>query len=159
MGQVPSRFARQRPSAPEGCFPAISESLSRPGNPSGSHLSQVSQRVSRGVLESDAKHRLATGTHRPPGVGCVPVYWWDRDYLLAGYRYGQLVVRGVVKHSPRNFRRSVLSLAEQHLKLAHQRLIYASMMHADHQGNILKDRYPQKIRRVWKPQCLRPDEG
>jgi len=40
----PSGFARQdRRSAPEGCFPANQRSLSHPGNPSGSHLSQASQ--------------------------------------------------------------------------------------------------------------------
>ena len=37
------RVCATSPSAPEGCFPAIQRSLSRPGNPSGSRLSQASQ--------------------------------------------------------------------------------------------------------------------
>ena len=42
-------------SGPEGCFPAIQAAWSRPGNLSGSHLSQASQRVLRGVPVGDAK--------------------------------------------------------------------------------------------------------
>ena len=47
---------------------AIQAAWSRPGNPSGSNLSQASQRALRGVVEGRGKQWAAAGTHGPPGV-------------------------------------------------------------------------------------------
>ena len=80
---------RDRRSAPEGCFPTIQAAWSRPGNLSGSWVSQASQRVSRGVVEGRGKHGLAAGTHGPPHPPPVRLCRWEGDFLWWSYRGGK----------------------------------------------------------------------
>ena len=59
---LPQRVARQRPSVdPRGVFPGDLRVTESPRQPVGCHLSQASQRVSRGVQGGDGKRGLRPG--------------------------------------------------------------------------------------------------
>ena len=87
---------RDRRSITEGRLLVIQAAWSRPGNLLGSHLSQASQRVSRGVLEGDAKpgwQRVRMGHPTPYRYGYARSAAIDEVGVIGVGNGGMLIFR------------------------------------------------------------------